>query len=135
VERTVRILLSDDEADPEQVAELTGHLRRELLQLDVDRVTSVPGGPAPPGARAVDAAQLGALLVTLGTSVTALNQVVTVLRDWFGRVRRTRPDSRPALRLVMDDDVLEISEASDEQVTQALRAFVQRHSATTEVRP
>lgn len=135
MERTVRILLSDDEADPEQVAELTGHLRRELLQLDVDRVTSVPGGPAPPGARAVDAAQLGALLVTLGTSVTALNQVVTVLRDWFGRVRRTRPDSRPALRLVMDDDVLEISEASDEQVTQALRAFVQRHSATTEVRP
>lgn len=135
MERTVRILLSDAEADPERVAELTGYLRQELLQLDVDRVTAVPGAPAPPGTRAVDPAQLGALLVTLGTSVTALNQVVTVLRDWFGRVRRTREDSRPALRLVMDDDVLEISEASDEQVTEALRAFVERHSATTEARP
>ncbi|MFF4151949.1 hypothetical protein ACFYZU_17220 [Streptomyces sp. NPDC001651] len=135
MERTVRILLSDEEADPDRVAELTGYLRQELLQLDVDRVTAVPGEPAPPGARAVDAAQLGALLVTLGTSVTALNQVVTVLRDWFGRVRRTRPDSRPALRLVMDDDVLEISDASDEQVTEALRVFVQRHAAPTEARP
>ncbi|MFF8945154.1 hypothetical protein ACF1A5_23310 [Streptomyces sp. NPDC014864] len=125
MEKQLQILLSEEGAEAERVETLTGYLRAELLQTDVDDVAPLPGGEAPPGARAVDVTQIGALLVSLGGSVTALNQVVDVVRDWWGRCR----DSRPSLRLTMDDDVLEISEATPEQVTEAFDLFVRRHSA------
>ncbi|CAL9279862.1 hypothetical protein ABZ568_37530 [Streptomyces olindensis] len=124
MENTLRILLTEQDAEAERVAELTGYLREELLELDVADVTALPGGEAPPGARAVDVTQIGALLVTLGSSATALNQVITVIRSWLGR----RHDSQPSLHLQMGDDVLEISEATDEQVAEAIRIFTQRHS-------
>ncbi|MEU1854089.1 hypothetical protein ABZ499_33720 [Streptomyces sp. NPDC019990] len=118
------ILLSDEEADAERVAELTGYLREELLDVEVDDVSEVPAGEVPPGARAVDVTQIGALLVALGSSATALHQVVTAVRSWLGRCR----DARPSLHLEMDGDVLEVSKATDEQVEQAFSAFVRRHS-------
>ncbi|WP_314219886.1 hypothetical protein [Streptomyces zaehneri] len=124
MDNTLRILVTEDGADPEDIAELTGYLREELLQLDVDDVRSVPGEPAPPGARVVEVAAVGALLVSLGSAVTGLSQVLRALREWRGRCR----DSRPSLRLTLDDDVLEISEATDEQVTEAFDLFVRRHS-------
>lgn len=70
--------------------------------------------------------QIGELLVSLGGTVGALNQVMTVLRGWLGRCR----DRRPTLRVALGDDVLEISEATDEQVTEAFDVFVSRHSST-----
>ncbi|MFD3497021.1 hypothetical protein ACFWWT_05930 [Streptomyces sp. NPDC058676] len=118
------ILLSEEGAEAERVAELTGYLREELLQLDVDDVTAVPGEAIPPGARAVDVAQIGSLLVALGGSATALTQVVTVVRGWLGRCH----DARPSLRLQLDDDVLEVSKATDEQVAEAFEVFVRRHA-------
>lgn len=124
MENKLQILLSEQDAEAEHVAELTGYLREELLDLDVADVTALPGGPAPPGARAVDVTQIGALLVTLGSSATALNQVMTVIRSWLGR----RHDTHPSLHLQMGDDVLEISEATDDQVAEAFKIFLQRHS-------
>ncbi|MFF7870782.1 hypothetical protein ACFZCT_30550 [Streptomyces qaidamensis] len=124
MENELQILLTEEDAEAERVAELTGYLREELLDLDVDDVTTLPGGEVPPGARAVDVTQIGALLVTLGSSATALNQVVTVIRSWMSR----RHDSHPSLHLRMGDDVLEVSEASDDQVAKAFEIFVQRHS-------
>ncbi|MEV2212006.1 hypothetical protein AB0H86_11195 [Streptomyces sp. NPDC050997] len=124
MENELQILLSEEEAEPERVADLTGYLREELLQLDVDDVTAVPGEEVPPGARAVDVTQIGALLVALGSSATALSQVVTVLRGWLSRCHQ----ARPSLRLTLNDDVLDISEASDEQVAKAFDLFVQRHA-------
>lgn len=130
MEKQLLILLSEEEAEPERVAELTGYLREELLELDVDDVTAVPGGEVPPGARAVDIAQIGALMVALGSSATALNQVVTVVRSWLGRFH----DTRPSLRLELDGDVIEVSEATDDQVREAFGMFVRRHS-TAEAQP
>ena len=124
MENQLLILLSEEGAEAEHVAELTGHLREDLLDLDVDDVTAVPGEEAPPGARVVDVALIGGLLVALGKSATGLGQVVTVLRSWLGRFH----DGRPSLRLQIDDDVLEVSEATDEQVEVAFRMFVERHS-------
>lgn len=124
VENTLRILLTDQDAEVEDVAELTGYLRQELLDLDVDDVTALPGGEVPPGARAVDVAQVGALLVALGSSANALSQVMTVVRSWLGRHHATRP----SLHLQLGDDVLEVSEATDDQVAEAFKVFVQRHS-------
>jgi hypothetical protein len=124
VEKQLLILLSEEGAEAERVAELTGYLREELLDLDVDDVRAVPGGEVPPGARAVDVTQIGSLMVALGSSATALSQVVTVLRGWLGRCH----EERPSLRLALDDDVLEISEATDEQVSEAFDLFVRRHA-------
>ncbi|MER7476168.1 hypothetical protein ABTX60_00715 [Streptomyces sp. NPDC126510] len=124
MENELHILLTEEDAEAERVAELTGYLREELLDLDVDDVTTLPGGQAPPGTRAVDVTQIGALLVTLGSSATALNQVVTVIRSWVGR----RHDTRQTVRLKMGDDVLEVSEATDDQVAEAFGTFLARHS-------
>ncbi|QWB25744.1 MULTISPECIES: hypothetical protein [Streptomyces] len=124
MDNTLHILLAEEDAEAERVAELTGYLREELLELDVDDVTTLPGGEVPPGARAVDVTQIGALLVTLGSSATALSQVMTVIRSWMGR----RHDTHQSMRLQMGDDVLELSEATDDQVAEAFKIFVQRHS-------
>ncbi len=124
VENELHILLTEEDAEAERVAELTGYLRQELRDLDVDDVTTLPGGEVPPGARAVDVTQIGALLVTLGSSVTALNQVMTAIRSWMGR----HHDTRPSLHLRMGDDVLEVSEATDDQVAEAFEIFIRRHS-------
>jgi hypothetical protein len=125
VDNQLHILLAEEDAEAERVAELTGYLREELLGLDVaDDVTTLPGGEVPPGARAVDVTQIGSLVVTLGSSATALSQVVTVIRSWMGR----RHDTRTSMRLQMGDDVLEVSEATDDQIAEAFEIFVQRHS-------
>lgn len=124
MENKLQILLAEEDAEAERVAELTGYLREELLDLDVDDVTALPGGEVPPGARAVDGTQIGALLVTLGSSTNALNQVITVIRSWLGR----HHDTHPSLHLQMDGDVLEIHKATDDQVTEAFEMFIQRHS-------
>ncbi|GGY07780.1 hypothetical protein [Streptomyces hiroshimensis] len=132
MENRLQIFLSEEGAEgaeAEHIEKLTGHLRRELLRLDVDDVTSLPAGAqAPPGARAVDPAQVGALLVNLGASAGALQQVVGMIQAWWGRCR----ESRPSLRLTFDDDVLEISEATPEQVSEAFDLFVRRHSPRAE---
>ncbi|MET8244037.1 hypothetical protein ABZV31_06135 [Streptomyces sp. NPDC005202] len=125
MENQLQILLSEEGAEAERVEKLTGYLREELLRLDVDDVTALPGEEVPPGARAADVTQIGALLVSLGGAATALNQVMAVVRDWWGRCR----DSRPTLSLTMDGDVLEISEATPEQVAEAFDVFLRRHSA------
>ena len=55
----LRLLLEEDGADAERVDVLTGHLRRELAQLDVEAVRPLPAGEAPPGTRGFDAATVG----------------------------------------------------------------------------
>ncbi|MBH1933726.1 hypothetical protein I5Q34_05355 [Streptomyces sp. AV19] len=125
MENQLRILLTEEGADAERAAWLARCLREELLRLDVDDVTALPADEeVPPGARAVDITQIGALLVSLGTSATALRQVAAALQAWWGRCR----ESRPSIRLTLDEDVLELSEASPEQVTEAFDLFVRRHS-------
>ncbi|MET8114344.1 hypothetical protein ACWG5P_26735 [Streptomyces prasinus] len=124
MENELRILLSEEGSDPEHVARRTRGLREELLQLDVEDVRSVPAGEVPPGARVGEAAMIGSLLVSLGGAATGLGQVVAVIRDWWGRCH----DARPSLRLTLDGDVLELSEATDDQVTEAFDLFVRRHA-------
>ena len=40
----LRLQLAEEGADEERLDELTGFLRQELLQLDVDDVTALPAG-------------------------------------------------------------------------------------------
>ncbi|MFF4037538.1 hypothetical protein [Streptomyces sp. NPDC001816] len=126
MENQVLIRLCDEGAEPERVEQLTGYLRQELLSAGVaDDVRAVPVEETPPGARCVDVALVGSLLLGLGTSLTGLSQVVGVLRDWLGRFGGTRP----SLTLTLDGDTLELSAATDEQVAEAVKIFLAKHSA------
>jgi hypothetical protein len=64
--------LSEEDADAERLAVLTGYLRAELLRLDVvEEVNALPAGEPPPGARVFGVATVGALLIAVGQSFEA----------------------------------------------------------------
>jgi Effector Associated Constant Component 1 len=78
----IRLHVSGDEdADAEYVADLATGLRRELLELDVDRVDHAPGAPAPIGAKG-QTLEWAQLVVTLAGSMPAF---VGVVQAWLGR--------------------------------------------------
>ncbi len=108
----VRLQLVEDGADAERLDTLTGYLRSELLQLDVDDVSRVQTGDVPPGARAIDVVALGGLIVSLGRTATGLKDVVATIRRWLSG----------------GDGVLELSEVSAAEQDRLVDLFVRRHS-------
>jgi hypothetical protein len=109
---------------------LTGYLRAELLQLDVENVTTPRAGEVPPGARAADATVIGALLVALGQSSEGLRSVVSVIKGWL----RPGQGTHRTVRLELDGDTLELSQATADDQEQLIELFVSRH-ATGEAGP
>jgi hypothetical protein len=121
----LRLRLAEDGADSERLASLTGFLRQELLQLDVEDVTALRTGPPPPGARAFDVAAVGGLLVSLSSSAEGLRAVVSAIRRWLARgdgIRRT-------VRLEIGGDALELSEATAADQERLIDVFIRRHAA------
>jgi len=124
VAEPITIEIAEDGADAERIDALTGYLRQDLLQLDVAEVRRAAAGPPPPGTRGIDVAAVGALLVSLGGAATSINEIVTVVRGWLSRgsgVKRT-------VKLTIDGDVLELSEASLAEQDRLVDLFVRRHS-------
>jgi hypothetical protein len=120
----VRLQLVEDGADAERLDTLTGYLRSELLQLDVEDVSRVQARGAPPGARAIDVVALGGLIVSLGRTATGLKEVVATVRRWLAGgdgVRRT-------VKIEIDGDTLELSEVSAAEQDRLVDLFVRRHS-------
>jgi len=120
----LRLQISEEGADAERLAALTGYLRAELLQLDVEDVAAPQTGEAPPGARVVGVAAVGALLVALGQSAEGLRSVVSVINDWL---RRGQGTGR-TVRLELDGDALELSQASAADQARLIELFVSRHA-------
>jgi hypothetical protein len=122
----LRIQVSEEGADAARLDAVTGYLRQDLVQLDVDNVTALPAGPPPSGARAVDATAVGGLLVALGNSADGLRSVVSAIQAWLGRgsgVRRT-------IRLELGGDALELSQASAADQERLIGLFISRHSGS-----
>ncbi|MEH1128392.1 hypothetical protein [Micromonospora sp. CPCC 206061] len=122
--RQLNLNLAEDGASAERLDTLTGYLRQELLELDVDDVRRATGGAAPPGTRAVDIVALGGLVVTLGRTAAGLKDVVTAVRRWLSRgdgVRRT-------VKIEIDGDMLELSEVSAAEQDRLITLFVSRHA-------
>ncbi len=122
----LKVELFEPDADPEAVDDLTRALRRELLELDVDSVSPVPAGPPPAGAKGVELAAMGALLVQLGGSVDAVRTVVTALRSWL----RRGSSSRRSLRISVDGRTLELTAATDAQQQRLVDEFVRTLSTS-----
>lgn len=126
MDEELRLQISEEGADAERLATLTNYLRAELLQLDIKDVTTPLAGEPPAGARVVDVAAVGALLVAFGHSAKDLRSVVSVIGDWLRRGAGTRR----TVRLELDGDVLELSQASAADQERLMELFVSRHAAT-----
>jgi hypothetical protein len=123
----LRLHLSEEGADAERLARLAGYLRSELLQLDVEDVTALQAGEPPPGARAFEVAAVGALLIAVGQSAHGLRSVVAAVRDWL---RRGYGAGR-MVRLELDGDAIELSQASAADQERLIELFFSRHRPET----
>jgi hypothetical protein len=119
----LRIQLAEDGADAERLDALTGFLRDELLQLEVEDVTALRAGEPPPGARVFDVIAVGGLLVSLGGSASGLGAVVSEIRKWLARGDGTRR----TVRFEIGGDVLELSEATKADQDRLVDLFIDRH--------
>jgi Effector Associated Constant Component 1 len=103
-------------AGAEELDEATRDLLRELAELDLEAVERPAGEPPPPGARGVEVALLGTLLVTLGQG--ALGAVSAVLQGWLSR-RAGR-----TVKLTLGSDSVEISGGSAAYQRQLIETFL-----------
>ncbi len=109
-------------SDPVELDQLTGQLRRRLLELDVDDVRAVRTDEIPPGAKPVDPVTLGALIVTAGPAV------VKAVGDLVGRWMENRPIQ--TVKLTIGEESLELSSASPEERERLVDLFVARNAGT-----
>ena len=114
---------TSDDRTPEEIEDRTQGLRRELLDLEeVGSVGRASAGEAPPGARAVDVAALGALIVGVEPTITALSRVVSVVRDWLSH--RGGPQGG-TVKITVNGQSLELSAATAEQQHDLVDQFIQ----------
>ncbi|MDQ6741808.1 MAG: hypothetical protein M3Z97_02715 [Candidatus Dormibacteraeota bacterium] len=121
-ERLTLAIEGAPDSDAEELARLTGQLRSQLLELDVDRVDLVRGGQAPPGSKVADPITIGAIIITLAP--TLIQAVIGLVQNWH----KDHPVS--SVKVTLGDDSLELSNASPEQVEQLAQAFIARHSTS-----
>jgi hypothetical protein len=108
------------DADDAELEALTASLRRELLQLDVDRVDRVRTEEAPEGSKALDAFALGALVVRLVSRPELLRSVARTLQSWLGdRADRT-------VKLQLGDNVLELTGVSSSQQDRLIDEWIEQ---------
>lgn len=106
-----------DEA--EELVELAGLLRGELLDLDVFAVDRLPDEAVPPGAKGV-AAIAGWLAVQLGPE--ALRAVLAKVADWVTRNDRV-------VEVSYGGDTLKLGRATREQQEKIIDGWLARHPA------
>lgn len=116
---TLVVSIADVEADNERLDELTLALRRELLELDVDAVAPVSAGQAPAGSRGFDVAAVGALLVTLSSSASAVGSLIATVRGWL----KHAPAGR-TVELAIGDKSIKLSGATNEQQERLIEEFL-----------
>lgn len=110
------------DGDAAEVAEASAGLRRELLDLDVEAVEPLRAGDGPPGTRAGELVELGALIVTLGHS-ELLTAVLATVRSWLaGSTRRSA-------KLELGGDTLELTGLSSKEQRRVTDAWLRRHAS------
>lgn len=116
----LRLEIFEPDVDRVGMDEAARSLRSDLLQLDVPDVRSVSAGEAPPGAKGVELAAVGALVVVLQGSVGLVDQVVSTVRAWL----RRSPSPERTLKLTLNGQTLELSAATEAQQQQLVEEFV-----------
>jgi hypothetical protein len=116
----IRVAVWPD-ADAEEVAASTEQLRRELLDLDVEAVEQPTAGAPPPGAKGIELAALGTLVVTVAQS-QVLPVVVATVRSWLAS------SPQRGIKLELDGDVLELSGLSSREQRRLTDEWLGRHT-------
>jgi hypothetical protein len=106
------------DSDPVEVDDLTGQLRRRLLELDVENVEPVRSSDIPAGAKSIDAAAIGALTVTMSPAV--ISAVIGLVKSWM-----TDRPVRTA-KLTIGGDSIELTHASSADQERLVRMFLER---------
>ena len=124
------VVLVNPDFDAEELDNAATSLRLELADADAD-VHDLPAGAAPEGTRAIDAATIGGLAVSVSGGLTVLREVLTMIATWRQRGQGS------AVRLKLGDDEIELSEATSADQERILEAFLdrQRASAPTPAAP
>jgi hypothetical protein len=115
-------LQAEPDTDAEELTELAGRLRAELLDLDVDAVQQPERGEVPEGSKGVGLLAAGELVVRLATSPELLASIIAGVRSWLGR-NRVR-----SVKLTLDGDALEVSGLSSAEQDQLIDLWVARHA-------
>jgi hypothetical protein len=118
----LRLRVDDDDADPEELADLTARLREELLDLDLDAVERPPAGPAPPGTRGGELVAVGTLLASFARP-ELIAGIVAAVRSWLGG------NGQRTVKLEMDGDLLELSGVSSTEQRRLTDEWLRRHAA------
>lgn len=114
-------IVEEAETDAGELDALTTKLRRDLLELDVDAV-SRPRIGAPDGARGVDAALVGALMIKVAASANMLSAIVRAVRSWLSRHEGRR------IKLEIQGDTIEVTGASSDQQERLIATWIERHA-------
>jgi hypothetical protein len=109
-------------SDPDELMEVTGRLRAELLELDVAAVDPVSEATAPERAKGL-ATLAGWLVVQFGT-VNGLRAVVNVVRGWAARTNRE-------VEVSCGGDVLKVTGVTSAQQEKIIDAWLARYAAGT----
>lgn len=115
----ILVRVTDPGADDETLERLAASLRRELTELDVDDVRPVPAGPPPDGARAVDAAAVGVLLVAVAQALESIGGIITVVRGWVGGAPADR-----AVELTIGEHTVKLTSATVDQQDRLVEEFL-----------
>ena len=107
------------DSDAEELADLAGGLRAELLGVDAASVAPLTAEAAPEGAKGVDGTLAGWLLVQFGTP-DGLRAVMATVRLWTSRTRRT-------VEVSIGGDPIKVTSATSQQ-QQLIDAWLARHA-------
>ena len=111
----------DEDVSALEMEELTAALRRELLQLDVEGVDRISSGPAPDGAKGIELAEIGALIVKIGSTAPVLGQVVEVIRAWAAR------SPKRTVTMSLGGDTITLENVSEKDQHLAIKDWMARH--------
>jgi hypothetical protein len=124
VDRLIVQVMSAADSDAEELADLAGGLRAELLDVDAASVVPLTAEAAPEGAKGLgDLAGwlAGWLLIQFGT-LDGLRAVLGAVRGWTSRTGRT-------VEVSIGGDVLKVTAVTSQQQREIIDAWLARHAS------
>lgn len=110
------------DADAEELAQLVGRLRAELLDLDVNAVQQPVHGEAPEESKGTGWLAAGELMVRLVTNPEVLASIIAGVQSWLRR------NSARSVKLTIAGDALEVSAVSSAEQDRLIDLWVARHA-------